>query len=133
VVPFHAVGREIGEPDKAAGAGVADGQRAAVGILVIAAIGPAPAVAVFGDARAVIGPAAGIGAALQSGDAQRQVAARFCRHAEMEPLRKFRFAVLADRQFCLCPIDFVDNNIAAVERGVDVENSHAARFSGVGE
>ena len=66
MVPFHAVGGEISKPCKIACGGVADGQRAAVHRFVVAGISATPIIAVFGDASAVIGPAARISAALKA-------------------------------------------------------------------
>ena len=66
MVPFHAVRGEISKPCKIACGGVADGQRAAVHRLVVAGISATPIIAVFGDASAVIGPAARISAALKA-------------------------------------------------------------------
>ena len=96
MVPFHAIRREIGKPCKIACRGVTDGQRAAVLAFVIGRIGASPIIAVFRYARAIIGPATGIGAAFKSCNPQLQFFACVTCHAEVEPLREFRILVLTD-------------------------------------
>ncbi len=88
VMALHRIRREIGDPDDVAGRRMTDGQCAAILILGVAGIGAPPIIAVFGHAGAVIGPAAGIGAALQPSDSQHQFLATGAGDAEMEPLRK---------------------------------------------
>ena len=46
----------------------------------------------------------------------------------MEPLRKLRILVLADAEGCSCAVDGVDDDVAAIERGVDVFYAHGTRI-----
>ena len=124
MVPFHAIRGEISKACKIACRGVADGQRAAVLRLVIGRIGAAPIIAVFRDASAVIGPATGIGAAFQFGNPQFQFFACGARHAEVKPLGEFRILVLADAQRRNIAINGMNDNITAIEGGIDIRNWH---------
>ena len=107
MVPFHAKGREIGEPDDVAGGRVANGKGAAVRSFVIARIGAAPKITVFRNAGAIIWPTAGIGAAFQPRYAQFNFFTRCTRNAEVEPLRKLRILILANAKGGAVAIDGV--------------------------
>ena len=107
MVPFHAKRREIGEPDDVAGGRVADCQGAAVRGFVIACIGAAPVIAVFGNTDAIIWPAAGIGAAFQARYAQFNFFTRCARNTEVEPLRKLRILIFANAKGGAVAIDGV--------------------------
>ncbi len=124
VVALHRVRREIGEPDDIAGGCVANCQRATVFRLVVSRISAAPIIAVFRHAGSVIGPAAGIGAGFEAGDAQSDVLARSAGDAEVEPLREFRILVLANGKVGFVAVNGIDDDIAAVERSVDVGDGH---------
>ena len=124
MVPFHAKGCEIGEPDDVAGGRVADGQGAAVRSFVIARIGAAPKIAVFRNAGAIIWPTAGIGAAFQAGYAQFNFFTRCARNAEVEPLRKLRILVLANAKGGAVAIDGVHYDVTAVECSIDIGDRH---------
>ena len=124
MVAFHAIGSEISKPCKIACGGVTNGQCPAIFCLVIGRIGAAPIIAVFGDASPVIGPATGIGAAFQSGNLQRKFFACGACNAEVKPLREFRILVLADTQRRNIAVDGVNDDVAAVEGGIDVSNRH---------
>jgi hypothetical protein len=125
VVTLHRIGREIGEPGDFARRGVADGERTAVGILVEARFGAAPELAVFGDAGVVIGPAAGIGAGVEPGDHQLELAPRRARDAEVEPLLELALVVRGDCQRGARAVHGKDFDIAAVERAIDPDIAHS--------
>ena len=124
MVAFHAKGREIGEPDNVAGGRVPDCQGAAVCGFVINGISAAPIVAVFGNAGAIIWPAAGICAAFQARYAQFQFLTCCARNAEVEPLRKLRILVLANAKGGNVAIDGVHYDVTAVECSIDIGDRH---------
>ena len=128
MMPFHAVRREIGEPTQIAGRRVTYRQRAAVFAFVISRRSPPPIIAVFGHAGIIVGPSAGIGAALKPGYPQRNLFACRTGNAEMEPLRKFRILVFADTKGGGCAFNRVDDDVAAIKGGVDVSNAHGTRI-----
>src|SRR5690606_19869776 len=86
VMAFERVGREIGEPGEVTGRGVADRQRSAAFVLVERRLCTPPPTAIFGDAGAVVGPAVGIGRAVEVADLEFQLPSGGAGHAEMEPL-----------------------------------------------
>ena len=124
MVTLHAVRGEICKPGDVTCGDITNRQRAAILRFVIARIGPAPIIAVFGNTGTIVRPAAGIGTALQSANPQFQFLTRGAGHAEVEPLREFRILVLADAQRCDAPIDSVNDDVAAVEGGINVSNRH---------
>ena len=129
VMPFHRIGGEIGEPRDIAGRGVADGQRAAILVLVERAGGAHPIVAIFGNARVIVGPAGGIGAVVEAGNPQRQVAPRRARDTEMEPLLEFVARVVGDGKRRACAVDGQNFDVAAVEGGIDGNIVHGQSAS----
>lgn len=46
----------------------------------------------------------------------------------MEPLREFRILVLADAKGRGCAVDRMDDDVAAIEGGVDVFYAHGTRI-----
>src|SRR5690606_22101153 len=124
VMPLERVGREIGEPGEVAGGRVADGQRAAVLVLVECRIGAAPPAAVLGHAGTVTEPAVGVGRTVEVADLQRQLAPRSAGHAEVEPLVEVGLVVARDSQPGGGAIDRKDFDVAAVEGGVDEDRVH---------
>ena len=66
VMAFHRVGREIGKPGRCCRRSVMDSQRPTIFILVKTRCGTGPIFAVFGDARIIAGPPAGIGGGVEA-------------------------------------------------------------------
>src|SRR5690606_15218067 len=124
VMPLERVGREIGEPRQVSRGRMADGQRAAVLVLVERRLGAAPPAAVLGDAGTVAGPAVGVGRAVEIADLQCQLAPRGTGNAEVEPLVEFGLVVAGDSQPGGGAVDREDFDVAAVEGGVDEDCVH---------
>ena len=124
MMPFHAVRRKIGKPDKCARRCVADRKGSAVFALFIAAVRAAPIVPIFRHAGPIVRPSTWIGAAFQSGNPQGQLFTCGACDAEVKPLGKFRFPVLADRKIGRASLNRMDDDIAAVERSIDVGYGH---------
>ena len=124
VVPLHREGREIGEPADGRSGQVADRQRAAVLVLVVARGGARPVIAIFRDAGVVIRPAAGIGAGIETGKLEHDLLARAGGNAEVKPLEELGFAIAPDRKMRGAPVDSQHFDIAAVEPGVDGKRGH---------
>ncbi len=120
IVPVEAVWREIGEPGGIAGRPVTDRQRAAVGILVVRRCGARPVIAILADAGVVIGPAAGIGRLFEAGDRQLKIGPRLAGNAKMEPLGEIGLAILGDPEAGRMAVDTIDNDVAAVKGGADL-------------
>ncbi len=128
VMPLHRIGREVGEPRDIAVGAMPDRQRAAADRPVPLAVRAQPVLPVVRYRRAIAGPAAGIGAAVETGDLQGEVAPRRAGNAEVEPLEELAVAVPPDGQHGLRPGDGDNLYVAAVEGGVDANRvSHVPR------
>src|SRR5690606_28333191 len=75
-------------------------------------------------ARVVIGPALGIGRAVEIADLQDQLAPRRAGHSEVEPLVEVGLMVLGDSEPGARAVGRENFDVAAVERGVDRNVGH---------
>src|SRR5690606_3932734 len=110
---------------------MADRQRAAVGLPVVAGRGGRPVIAVLAHPAVVVGPAERIGRAFEPGDLQHQLAPRRPADTEMEPLTEFRQVILADRQSGFGAADGQHLDVAAVEIAVDPDVVHSLTLTSI--